>query len=144
MELRVNGETRQNSPSSKMSVKISEILSHYSPMGYSAGDVVSTGAGMLRGDAKARYLKVGDVMECEIENIGILRNRIISWEEAYGRKAPAIPLLRRNVLVGRQLTRARAPAPHEALARSLRWSDIPRGDRAADRLRAPRLPRLQR
>jgi hypothetical protein len=25
-------------------------------------------------------------MECEIENIGILRNRVISWEEAYGQK----------------------------------------------------------
>ena len=43
MELRVNGESRQRSHSSKMSVKIPEILSHYSPMGYSAGDVVSTG-----------------------------------------------------------------------------------------------------
>src|SRR5664279_5051965 len=42
MELRVNGESRQRSHSSKMSVKIPEILSHYSPMGYSAGDVVST------------------------------------------------------------------------------------------------------
>src|SRR5438445_11257620 len=42
MELRVNGESRQRSHSSKMSVKIPEILSHYSRMGYSAGDVVST------------------------------------------------------------------------------------------------------
>ena len=85
MELRVNGEIRHNSLSSKMSVNIPEILSRYSPMGYSAGDVVSTGADSA-GDAKAGYLKVGDVMECEIESIGILRNRIISWEEAYGRK----------------------------------------------------------
>jgi 2-keto-4-pentenoate hydratase/2-oxohepta-3-ene-1,7-dioic acid hydratase in catechol pathway len=90
MELRVNGKPRQNSHSSKMSVKISEILSHYSPMGYSAGDVVSTGTvsgvAAFSGDPKAWYLKVGDVVECEIENIGILRNRVISWEEAYGRK----------------------------------------------------------
>ena len=90
MELRVNGEPRQRSHSSKMSVKIPEILSHYSPMGYSAGDVVSTGTvsgvAAFSGDPKAWYLKVGDVMECEIENIGILRNRVISWEEAYGRK----------------------------------------------------------
>ncbi len=85
MELRVNGEPRQNSFPGKMSVNIPEILSRYSPMGYSAGDVVSTGA-VSGGDAKAGYLKVGDVMECEIEGIGILRNRIISWEEAYGSK----------------------------------------------------------
>jgi 2-keto-4-pentenoate hydratase/2-oxohepta-3-ene-1,7-dioic acid hydratase in catechol pathway len=90
MELRVNGEARQRSHSSKMSVKIPQILSHYSPMGYSAGDVVSTGTvsgvAAFSGDPKAWYLKPGDVMECEIENIGILRNRVISWEEAYGHK----------------------------------------------------------
>ena len=43
MELRVNGEVRQTSHSSRMSVTIPEILSHYSALGYSAGDVVSTG-----------------------------------------------------------------------------------------------------
>jgi 2-keto-4-pentenoate hydratase/2-oxohepta-3-ene-1,7-dioic acid hydratase in catechol pathway len=94
MELRVNGESRQRSHSSKMSVKIPEILSHYSPMGYSAGDVVSTGTvsgvAAFSGDPKAWYLKPGDVMECEIEQIGVLRNRVISWEEAYGQKPAAL------------------------------------------------------
>ncbi len=94
MELRVNGEARQRSHSSKMSVKIPEILSHYSPMGYSAGDVVSTGTvsgvAAFSGDPQAWYLKAGDVMECEIENIGILRNPVISWQEAYGQKPTAM------------------------------------------------------
>jgi 2-keto-4-pentenoate hydratase/2-oxohepta-3-ene-1,7-dioic acid hydratase in catechol pathway len=94
MELRVNGEARQRSHSSKMSVKIPEILSHYSPMGYSAGDVVSTGTvsgvAAFSGDPKAWYLKPGDVMECEIEKIGVLRNPVISWEKAYGQKAAAL------------------------------------------------------
>jgi 2-keto-4-pentenoate hydratase/2-oxohepta-3-ene-1,7-dioic acid hydratase in catechol pathway len=94
MELRVNGQSRQRSHSSKMSVKIPEILSHYSPMGYSAGDVVSTGTvsgvAAFSGDPKAWYLKPGDVMECEIEKIGILRNPVISWEEAYGQKPAAM------------------------------------------------------
>jgi 2-keto-4-pentenoate hydratase/2-oxohepta-3-ene-1,7-dioic acid hydratase in catechol pathway len=85
MELHVNGEPR-NSPSRM--ADISEMLSLYSAMGYNAGDVVST-SGASGGDATAGYLRVGDVMECEIESIGILRNRIVSWEEAYGRKAPA-------------------------------------------------------
>jgi 2-keto-4-pentenoate hydratase/2-oxohepta-3-ene-1,7-dioic acid hydratase in catechol pathway len=88
MELRVNGELRKNSRSSL--VNIPEILSRYSPMGYRAGDIVSvstaSGASALSADTKARHLKVGDVMECEIEGIGILRNRVISWEEAYGHK----------------------------------------------------------
>jgi 2-keto-4-pentenoate hydratase/2-oxohepta-3-ene-1,7-dioic acid hydratase in catechol pathway len=94
MELRVNGESRQRSHSSKMSVKIPEILSHYSPMGYSAGDVVSTGTvsgvAAFSGDPKAWYLKPGDVMECEIEHIGVLRNPVISWEAAHGQKPRAL------------------------------------------------------
>jgi len=91
MELRVNGEVRQQSHSSRMSVTIPEILAHYSPMGYSAGDVLSTGTvsgvAAFSGDPRAWYLKPGDVIECEIEGIGILRNPVISWEQAYGQKA---------------------------------------------------------
>ncbi|HXW91599.1 MAG TPA: fumarylacetoacetate hydrolase family protein [Terriglobales bacterium] len=94
MELRVNGEPRQRSHSSRMSVKIPEILAHYSPMGYSAGDVVSTGTvsgvAAFSGDPKAWYLKPGDVMECAIEHIGVLRNPVISWVEAYGHKPAAL------------------------------------------------------
>jgi 2-keto-4-pentenoate hydratase/2-oxohepta-3-ene-1,7-dioic acid hydratase in catechol pathway len=88
MELRVNGESRQRSHSGKMEVKIPQIIAHYSAMGYSAGDVLSTGTvsgvAAFSGDPKAWYLKPGDVMECEIEKIGVLRNPVISWEEAYG------------------------------------------------------------
>jgi 2-keto-4-pentenoate hydratase/2-oxohepta-3-ene-1,7-dioic acid hydratase in catechol pathway len=87
MELRVNGERRQESHSGRMSVTIPEILAHYSPLGYSAGDVVSTGtvsgvAGFSE-DAASLYLKPGDVMECEIERIGVLRNPVVSWAEAH-------------------------------------------------------------
>ena len=92
MELRVNGEARQSSYSGNMSVTIPEILAHYSPLGYSAGDVLSTGtvsgvAGFSE-DPRAWYLKPGDVMECEIERIGILRNPVISWQEAHGEPPP--------------------------------------------------------
>jgi len=93
MELRVNGESRQVSHSSRMSVTIPEILSHYSALGYSAGDVVSTGtvsgvAGFSE-DAASLYLRPGDVMECEIERIGVLRNPVISWQDGHGEPAPA-------------------------------------------------------
>jgi 2-keto-4-pentenoate hydratase/2-oxohepta-3-ene-1,7-dioic acid hydratase in catechol pathway len=92
MALRVNGETRQTSHSGRMSVTIPEILSHYSALGYSAGDVLSTGtvsgvAGFSP-DAASLYLKPGDVMECEIERIGVLRNPVVSWQEAHGEPAP--------------------------------------------------------
>jgi 2-keto-4-pentenoate hydratase/2-oxohepta-3-ene-1,7-dioic acid hydratase in catechol pathway len=92
MELRVNGEPRQESYSGNMSVTIPEILSHYSALGYSAGDVVSTGtvsgvAGFSE-DAASLYLKPGDVIEAEIERIGVLRNPVVSWQEAHGEPAP--------------------------------------------------------
>ncbi len=92
MELRVNGEARQVSHSKNMSVTIPEILSHYSALGYSAGDVVSTGtvsgvAG-FSDDPASLYLKPGDVMEAEIERIGVLRNPVVSWQEAHGEPPP--------------------------------------------------------
>jgi 2-keto-4-pentenoate hydratase/2-oxohepta-3-ene-1,7-dioic acid hydratase in catechol pathway len=92
MELRVNGEPRQTSHSRNMSVTIPEILSHYSALGYSAGDVVSTGtvsgvAG-FSDDPASLYLKPGDVMEAEIERIGVLRNPVVSWQEAHGEPPP--------------------------------------------------------
>jgi 2-keto-4-pentenoate hydratase/2-oxohepta-3-ene-1,7-dioic acid hydratase in catechol pathway len=99
MELRVNGEPRQRSHSGKMAVKIPQIIAHYSPMGYSAGDVLSTGTvsgvAAFSADPKAWYLKPGDVMECEIEQVGVLRNPVVSWEQAYGRK-PAPELARQS------------------------------------------------
>ena len=91
MELRVNGKIRQQSSTSKMSVTIPEIIAHYSPMGYSAGDVLSTGtvsgvAGFSE-DPKSLYLKPGDIVECEIEKIGVLRNPVVSYRELHGRKS---------------------------------------------------------
>jgi 2-keto-4-pentenoate hydratase/2-oxohepta-3-ene-1,7-dioic acid hydratase in catechol pathway len=77
MELRVNGEPRQVSHSSRMSVTIPEILSNFSALGYSAGDVLSTGtvsgvAGFKSPEERALlYLKPGDVIEAEIESIGV-------------------------------------------------------------------------
>jgi 2-keto-4-pentenoate hydratase/2-oxohepta-3-ene-1,7-dioic acid hydratase in catechol pathway len=92
MELRVNGESRQVSHSGNMSVTIPEVLAHYSPLGYHAGDLISLGtvsgvAGFSE-DPQAWYLKPGDVMECEIEHVGVLRNPVVSWQEGHGRPAP--------------------------------------------------------
>jgi 2-keto-4-pentenoate hydratase/2-oxohepta-3-ene-1,7-dioic acid hydratase in catechol pathway len=91
MRLRVNGNVRQESHTSKMSVTIPEIVAHYSPMGYSAGDVLSTGtisgvAG-FSDDPKSLYLKPGDIVECEIEKIGVLRNPVVSYKEIQGGKS---------------------------------------------------------
>jgi 2-keto-4-pentenoate hydratase/2-oxohepta-3-ene-1,7-dioic acid hydratase in catechol pathway len=87
MELRVNGESRQQSHTGRMSVTVPEIISHYSAMGFSAGDIISTGtvAGVagFSDDPASLYLRPGDVVEAEIEKIGVLRNPVISWAEGH-------------------------------------------------------------
>jgi 2-keto-4-pentenoate hydratase/2-oxohepta-3-ene-1,7-dioic acid hydratase in catechol pathway len=93
MALRVNGDARQESHTGRMSVTVAEILSHYSPMGYSPGDIISTGtvsgvAG-FSDDPFANYLRPGDVVEAEIENIGVLRNPVISWADGHPEAAVA-------------------------------------------------------
>ena len=81
MTLRVNGEPRQVSSTNKMCRSIPEIISHYSGMGYSGGDVLTTGTvsgvAAFSGDPDAWYLKPGDVIECEIEKVGVLRNYVV-------------------------------------------------------------------
>ena len=93
MELRVNGESRQVSHSGRMSVTIPEILSHYSALGYSAGDVLSTGtvsgvAGFSP-DAASLYLKPGDVMEARSSASASSGTR-----SSRGRRRTASPRLR--------------------------------------------------
>lgn len=93
MELRVNGQVRQKSNTGRVSVTIPQLVAYHSPQVYSAGDLVTTGtvAGVAAstGDPFANYLKPGDVVEAEIEKLGVLRNRIVSWEDAHGTPPPA-------------------------------------------------------
>jgi 2-keto-4-pentenoate hydratase/2-oxohepta-3-ene-1,7-dioic acid hydratase in catechol pathway len=94
MFLRVNGETRQVSNTSRMSVTVPEIISHYSAMGFNPGDILSTGtvAGVagFSADAASLYLKPGDVVEAEIEGIGVLRNPVISWADGHPEAVPVV------------------------------------------------------
>ncbi|HXD39952.1 MAG TPA: fumarylacetoacetate hydrolase family protein [Ramlibacter sp.] len=93
LELTVNGEKRQISNTSHMSVTIPQIISKFSPCGYSAGDIVTTGTvsgvAAFSANPQAWYLKPGDLIEAKIEKIGVLRNRVIGWREAHGVDAPA-------------------------------------------------------
>ncbi|MEU3618136.1 fumarylacetoacetate hydrolase family protein [Streptomyces sp. NPDC006872] len=92
MELRVNGDVRQKSNTARMSVSIPQLVAYHSPQVYSAGDLITTGtvAGVAASteDPFANYLKPGDVVEAEIEGLGVLRNRVVSWADAYGGEEP--------------------------------------------------------
>jgi len=92
IELRVNGEKQQVSNSSHMSVTLPQLIAKFSPTGFSAGDILTTGTvsgvAAFSKDPQAWYLKPGDKIEAEIEKIGVLHNHVISWKDAYGVDAP--------------------------------------------------------
>jgi 2-keto-4-pentenoate hydratase/2-oxohepta-3-ene-1,7-dioic acid hydratase in catechol pathway len=72
---RVNGETRQDSNTGLMLFNAEKLISYISQfMTLRPGDVVWTGT--PKGGASP--VKVGDVIEVEIEGIGILRNHVIA------------------------------------------------------------------
>jgi 2-keto-4-pentenoate hydratase/2-oxohepta-3-ene-1,7-dioic acid hydratase in catechol pathway len=79
MVTKINGEVRQNSSSSNMFIKIPEIVSKLSKvMTLEKGDIISTGtpAGVMLNKPNAVFLKDGDKVEMEIENLGTLNNTI--------------------------------------------------------------------
>ncbi len=71
---RLNGKTVQESNSSQMIFGIAETLSYISRnLSLEEGDIISTGTPSGVGP-----LKPGDVVEVEIEGIGILRNSVVA------------------------------------------------------------------
>ncbi len=80
--LRVNGVTKQDSNTRFMVFRIPRIIKELSTgVMLEPGDVVLTGTPEGVGFARKppEFLRVGDVMEAEIENIGILRNTVATY-----------------------------------------------------------------
>jgi len=81
LRLRLNGETRQDSTVADLIFDIPTIIEILS-LGQTieAGDIVATGtpSGVGMGLQPPSYLKVGDIMEAEIDQIGVLRNHIVA------------------------------------------------------------------
>ncbi len=79
IRLWVNGEKRQDSHTSKMIFDVKEII-HQLSLGFTLrpGDVIITGTpeGVGYAMQPPRTLKPGDVVECEIDGIGRLRNAV--------------------------------------------------------------------
>jgi 2-keto-4-pentenoate hydratase/2-oxohepta-3-ene-1,7-dioic acid hydratase in catechol pathway len=76
---RVNGETMQDSTTGDMIFKVARLVSILSEaMTLEPGDVIATGTPSGVGYARTppRFLVPGDVVEVEIEGIGVLRNTI--------------------------------------------------------------------
>jgi 2-keto-4-pentenoate hydratase/2-oxohepta-3-ene-1,7-dioic acid hydratase in catechol pathway len=76
--LRVNGESRQSSHTSKMIFPVAECIEVLS-IGFTLlpGDVIATGTPEGVGAATGRFLHAGDRIEAEVERIGILANEVV-------------------------------------------------------------------
>jgi len=80
IETRLNGQTMQKSTTGNLIFKVPALVSHISKvMTLEPGDVISTGtpAGVGFTRKPPVYLQPGDVVEIEIEGIGILRNPVV-------------------------------------------------------------------
>ena len=76
---RVNGELRQDSTTDLLITGIADIIAELSSgMTLLPGTIIATGtpSGVGMGFDPPRFLKSGDVVECEIKGIGVLRNTV--------------------------------------------------------------------
>jgi len=81
LTMRVNGEVRQNSTTANMIFPVAQLIAVLSAgMTLEPGDILATGTpeGVGMGMKPPKWLQVGDVMEAEIEGIGVLRNRVVA------------------------------------------------------------------
>lgn len=79
LTLRVNGETKQDSNTNDLVFNIPTLLATLSRgMTLEAGDILATGtpSGVGMGMQPPTYLQPGDVVEAEVEKLGVLRNRV--------------------------------------------------------------------
>ncbi|MFL5802250.1 MAG: fumarylacetoacetate hydrolase family protein [Roseiflexaceae bacterium] len=81
LRLRLNGETRQDSTLGDLIFDIPTTLAALA-LGQTVepGTIVSTGtpSGVGMGRTPPEYLRPGDVMEAEVDRIGVLRNRVVA------------------------------------------------------------------
>jgi acylpyruvate hydrolase len=79
VQLRVNGEVRQDSSTSNFVFKVPQVVSYLSQIvTLEPGDIITTGTpgGVGWKRTPPAWLRPGDIVEAEIQNIGVLRNRI--------------------------------------------------------------------
>lgn len=81
IRLRLNGELVQNSVTRDMIFDIPTCIATFSRgVTLEPGDIIATGtpAGVGMGMTPQRWLQAGDVMEAEIDGIGVLRNEVVA------------------------------------------------------------------
>lgn len=86
LQLRLNGETRQDGNTTNMVFTIAQLISDISSvMTLEVGDIIASGtpAGVgFVAKPKPVFLQPGDTIEAEIEGIGILRNHVVAADQS--------------------------------------------------------------
>ena len=78
MTLKVNGAIEQHGSTSGMVFPVAAVIEFISSfVTLEPGDIISTGTTAGVGAAKGKYLRPGDLLEAEIEGIGVLRNPVL-------------------------------------------------------------------
>jgi 2-keto-4-pentenoate hydratase/2-oxohepta-3-ene-1,7-dioic acid hydratase in catechol pathway len=78
ISMRVNGQLRQQSHTSKMIFPVAQCIEVLSlGMTLLPGDIIATGTPDGVGAATGNFLKAGDRMEAEVEGIGVLANKVV-------------------------------------------------------------------
>ena len=78
ISLRVNGQLRQSSHTSKMIFPVAQCIEGLSQgMTLLPGDIIATGTPEGVGAASGNFLKAGDRIEAEVEHIGILPSKVV-------------------------------------------------------------------
>lgn len=80
LETRVNGQRRQQANTRMMIFSLEDVIVELSQgMTLKSGTVIATGtpSGVAMGMEHPKYLKIGDVVECRIEGLGMLRNTVV-------------------------------------------------------------------
>jgi len=79
LRTRVNGQLRQEDRTSGFLHSIPELIAYLSCyQTLEPGDVICTGTPRGAGVFSERYLRAGDLVEVEVERIGVLGNRVVS------------------------------------------------------------------
>lgn len=79
LRLRVNGVTKQDSNTRQMIFQIPELIEFISRIvTLEPGDMIATGTPAGVGHARNEFLKAGDIVEVEIERLGVLRNPVVA------------------------------------------------------------------
>jgi 2-keto-4-pentenoate hydratase/2-oxohepta-3-ene-1,7-dioic acid hydratase in catechol pathway len=81
VQLRLNGQTMQDSTTKELIFGIEELIAHLSQLfALAPGDLIFTGTPPGVGAARKPpvFIKPGDVMEVEIDGLGVLRNPVVA------------------------------------------------------------------